>query len=159
MAELVRENEELREEVKDFRYLAISLRRLFIFLYPYGLNLNLKVERRRVEVEGLLRERGEGWRARGRSEETLYESLSYQELEGEQRAKSWKEQVFFLVKVDALGVGGMSGKMKLGGLSGDLINPNCKKQNKLCNCQTMAIVGRIAKAVTAAIPHCNSATL
>ena len=43
-----------------------------------------KVERRRQEVEGLLRERGEGWRSRGRSEETLYESLSYRELQGEQ---------------------------------------------------------------------------
>ena len=51
-------------------------------------------------MEGLLRERGEGWRARGRSEETLYESLSYQELEREQRSKSWKEQVPRLVKVD-----------------------------------------------------------
>ena len=63
-----------------------------------------KVERRRQEVEGLLRERGEGWRARGRSEETLYESLSYRELQGEQRSKSWKEQVLLLVKVDKLWV-------------------------------------------------------
>ena len=54
------------------------------------------MERRRLEVESLLRERGEGWRARGRSEETLYESLSYRELHGEHHAKTWKQQVLIM---------------------------------------------------------------
>jgi len=73
VVELVRENDELREEV----------------------------ERRRVEVEGLLRERSEGWRARGRSEETLYESLSYQELH-QRSSKGWKEQVTSCARASVL---------------------------------------------------------
>ena len=64
MEELVRENEELREEV----------------------------ERRRKEVEELVR-KGEGqWR--GRSEETLYERMSYQELgRGVEGGRGWAGQV------------------------------------------------------------------
>ena len=60
------------------------------------------MERRRLEVESLLRERGEGWRARGRSEETLYESLSYRELHGEHHPKTWKQQVLIYLKVHQL---------------------------------------------------------
>ena len=125
MAELVRENEELREEVKNLhcslgyvifchvRYLNIALDDCSYICIPMfkihfliieTLADTIQVERRRQEVEGLLRERGEGWRSRGRSEETLYESLSYRELQGEQHSKSWKEQVLFMVKVDKLWV-------------------------------------------------------
>ena len=64
VVELVRENDELREEVD---ITSNTFWMFFPFHFP-GLNLSVsyfaKVERRRVEVEGLLRERSEGWRAR-----------------------------------------------------------------------------------------------
>ena len=66
VVELVRENDELREEVGSAHNLKIYFD-VFPFPLPWAKSHSLsffKVERRRVEVEGLLRERSEGWRAR-----------------------------------------------------------------------------------------------
>ena len=66
VVELVRENDELREEVGSRHNLKFYLD-VFPFPLPWAKSHSLlffKVERRRLEVEGLLRERSEGWRAR-----------------------------------------------------------------------------------------------
>ena len=66
VVELVRENDELREEVGSGYNLKFYFD-VFPFPLPWAKSHSLsffKVERRRVEVEGLLRERSEGWRAR-----------------------------------------------------------------------------------------------
>ena len=66
VVELMRENDELREEVGSGHNLKFYLD-VFPFPLPWAKSQCLiffKVERRRIEVEGLLRERSEGWRAR-----------------------------------------------------------------------------------------------